>query len=66
MATRNAPPIGDWTALALHWQVPGVTPSTPPAEAADRLTEWTAYKILERHGPPPGMTAEEYLGRPPE
>lgn len=59
MSTRTTP--GDWTALAIAWKVPDVTPDTPRADAARMIGRWLTLQMLERRGPPPGWTKEEYL-----
>lgn len=58
MSTPTTP--GDWTSLAIAWQVPDVTPDTLRADAARMIGRWLALQMLERRGPPPGWAEEEY------
>lgn len=51
---------GDWTGLAIAWQVPDVTPDTPRADAARKLGHWLMLEMLRKNGPPPGWTETEY------
>lgn len=53
-------PVGDWTALALAWQIPDVTPDTPRRDAARMIGRWLLLQMLEKKGPPPGWTETEY------